>query len=113
MPQVYIRSITGSYMYQKTQFLAGRGVWKISSVACGFSPIKINYSAYLKSLISKINEALYFSIKHGYSHILLKKNNFIYNHLFCCNHTRYCVNMVSVTSASRYITPASRYHPRY
>ena len=25
----------------------------------------------------------------------------------------YCVNMVSVTSASRYITSASRYHPRY
>ena len=25
----------------------------------------------------------------------------------------YCVNMVSVTSASRYITSASRYQPRY
>ena len=40
--------------------------------------------------------------------------------LFCCNHSCYCVNMVSVTpvtlyitSVSRYITPASRYHPRY
>ena len=33
--------------------------------------------------------------------------------LFCCNHTCHCVNMVSVTSASRYITSASRYHPRY
>ena len=29
----------------------------------------------------------------------------------CCNHT--CYGMVSVTSASRYITSASRYHPRY
>ena len=27
--------------------------------------------------------------------------------------SRYCVNMDSVTSASRYITSASRYHPRY
>ena len=36
--------------------------------------------------------------------------------LFCCNHTCHCVNMVSVTSASRYITSASRYikvDPRY
>ena len=33
--------------------------------------------------------------------------------LFCCNHTCNCVNMVSVTSASRYITTASRYYPRY
>ena len=33
--------------------------------------------------------------------------------LFCCNHTCYCVNMVSVTSASRYLTSATRYHPRY
>ena len=27
--------------------------------------------------------------------------------------TCYCLNMVSVTSASRYITPASRYQSRY
>ena len=33
--------------------------------------------------------------------------------LFCCNHTCYCVNIVSATSPSRYITPASRYHQRY
>ena len=33
--------------------------------------------------------------------------------MLCCNHTCYCVNMISVTSASRYITSASRYHPRY
>ena len=39
--------------------------------------------------------------------------NFIYNRLFYCNHTCYCVNMVFVTSASRYITSASGYHPRY
>ena len=33
--------------------------------------------------------------------------------MFCCNHTCYCVNIVFVTSASRYITSASRKHPRY
>ena len=40
--------------------------------------------------------------------------------MFGCIYTCYCVNMVSVTSASRYImsasrdiTSASRYHPRY
>ena len=32
--------------------------------------------------------------------------------LFCCNHTCYCVSMVSVTSAFRYVTSASHYHPR-
>ena len=29
--------------------------------------------------------------------------NFIYNSLFCCNHACYCVCMVFVTSASRYV----------
>ena len=50
----------------------------------------------------------YFIEKNTHTHI-----NFIYNRLFCCNHTCYCVNMVSVTSASRYITPGSRYPPLY
>ena len=43
----------------------------------------------------------------------LKKHKLHLSRLFCCNHTCYCVNMVSVTSASRYITSASCYHPRY
>ena len=38
--------------------------------------------------------------------------SFIYNRLFCCNHTCYCVNMVSVTSASLHIMSVSRYYPR-
>ena len=42
-----------------------------------------------------------------------KKHKLHLSRLFCCNHTCYCVNMVSVASASRYITSASRYHPRY
>ena len=34
----------------------------------------------------------------------------LYNRLFCCNHTCNCVNMVSVTSATRYKASAPRYH---
>ena len=49
-----------STMYQKAPCLAGTGVWKISSVARGFSSIKIDYSYYLKSLISRINEVYVF-----------------------------------------------------
>ena len=42
----------------------------------------------------------------------IEKNiNFIHKRLICWDHTCYCVNMVSVTSASHYITSASRYHP--
>ena len=55
----------------------------------------------------------FFLIKYRYSDILLNKQKLHLSRLFCCNHTCYCVNMVSVTSASRYITSASRYHPRY
>ena len=44
---------------------------------------------------------------------MLKKHKLHLSCLFCCNHTCFCVNMVSVTSVSRYITSASRYHPRY
>ena len=55
---------------------------------------------------------MYFSMQYRYSDILLKKNNinFIYNRLICCNHT--CVCMVSVSSASRYVTSASHYQSR-
>ena len=59
---------------------------------------------------------MYFSIKYRYSDIsdiLLKKHILHLNRFFCCNHTCYCVYMVSVTSASRYITSASCYHPLY
>ena len=56
---------------------------------------------------------LCFLIKYRYSDILLKKHKLHLSRLFCCNYTCDCVKMVSVTSASRYITSASRYHPRY
>ena len=49
---------------------------------------------------------MYFSIFYWKNN----KINFNYNRLFCWNHTCYLVSMVSVTSASRYITSASRYH---
>ena len=58
-------------------------------------------------------KCMYCSIKYRYSDILLKKHKLHLNRLFCCNHICYCVIMVSVTSASRYITSASCYHPRY
>ena len=87
----------------------------MSSVACGFNYIKIDYSDYPKSVFSRINEVYVFSIKYRYSNILLRKNPhyFHLSRLFCCNHTCHCVNMVSVTSVSRYISSASRYHSRY
>ena len=105
-----IRSITLSTMYQKSPAsLAELAYRNLSSVACEFSSIKIDNSDYPKSLISRINEVYEFLNKN----FAINPINFIYNHLICCNHTCYCVNMVSVMSASRYITSASRYHPRY
>ena len=38
--------------------VCGGGI--ISSVACGFSPVKIDYSDYPKSFISRINEVYFF-----------------------------------------------------
>ena len=73
MAWVYVRSITRGTMYQKLHFVSRTGAWKICSVACGFSSIKIDYSDYPKSLISRINEVYVFSIKYRYSDILLKK----------------------------------------
>ena len=44
------------YVPKGSILLAGTGVWKISSVPCGFSYIKVDYNDYTKSLISRINE---------------------------------------------------------
>ena len=54
MTQVYVRSI----IPKRPILLAGTGVSKNSSVACGFSSIKIDYSDYLKRLIIRINEVI-------------------------------------------------------
>ena len=59
-----IRRIARSTMYEKAPFLlTGTGVRKISSVACGFSPIKIDFSDYPKNsiLIDRINEYVFFN----------------------------------------------------
>ena len=73
-------------------------------------------------------KSMYVSIKYRFTDILLKKKhklhysdillkkkqniNFTHNHLVCCNHTCYSADMVSVTSASRYVTSASGYQSR-
>ena len=72
--------------------LARTGVRQISSVACGFSPVKILFSDDLKSLISRINEVNVFFNKISLKGYFTKK--FIYYHLFCCNHTCFCVGVV-------------------
>ena len=98
------------YAPKSSILLAATDVWKISYVAYGYSSIKIDLSDYPKSLFSRINEVYVFFIKYRYSDILLKKKHKLHlSRLFCCNHTCYCFNMVSVTSASRFIMLASRY----
>ena len=50
MAKVYVRNITRSTMLPKSSILlAGTAICKISSVACGLSSIKIDYSVYPKS----------------------------------------------------------------
>ena len=56
-PQVYVRRITRSTMYEKASFVSRNDIRKISSVACVFSPITIHYFDYLKRFINRINEA--------------------------------------------------------
>ena len=104
---------TKYYVPKCSILLAGTGVWKISYVTSEFSFNNIDYSDYPKSLISRINEVYVFFNKISVSQYFIKKHKLHLNCLFCCNDTCYCVNMVSVTSASRYITSTSGYHPRY
>ena len=47
------------------------------------------------------------------SRFFIEKHKLHLSLVFCRNHICYCVSMVSVTSASRYITSALRYHPHY
>ena len=50
-------------MYEKSSvLLAGTGVRKISFLACGFSPVKIQFSEYPERLM----KFMYFSIKCRY-----------------------------------------------
>ena len=101
------------YVWKSSILLGATVVSKISSVACGFSPIEIFFSEYPKSLISRINEVYEFFNKILlYRYFIGKNINFTYNRLFCCNQTCYCVGMVSVTPVSHYVTSASRYQSR-
>ena len=43
---------------------------KMNSVACGFSPVKIDYSDYLKSFFSRITEVYFFPIASFLQHLL-------------------------------------------
>ena len=58
------------YVPKSSILLVGTGIWKISSVACGFSSVKSDYSDYPKSLISGKKTFMFFSIKNRYSNIL-------------------------------------------
>ena len=112
MPGVYKEHYAWYYVPKSSILLAGTGAWKISLIACGFSSIAIDYSDYLKRLISRKMMLMYFSLKYRFSGISLKRHQLHYNCFFCCDHTCYCGNMISVTSASFYLTSASRYLPR-
>ena len=74
------------YVPKSSIFLTGTDVWKISSVACGFSSNKIDYCDYQKSLISRINEVYVFSIKYHYSDISFKPFLLLQSHLLLCKH---------------------------
>ena len=69
MPWVYIRSILRSTT-KKLHSGSQTGVWKISSVACGFSSVKIDYSDYPKKFnlqimfFSILKQFMCFSIKY-------------------------------------------------
>ena len=54
-PWVYIRRITRSTMVEKAPFFSWKTRQEISFEACEFSPIKIDFSDYPESLISRIN----------------------------------------------------------
>ena len=81
MPRVYIRSITRSTMYQKVNFFSRNWRMENSSVACGFSSIKIYYSDYSKRFMSHN----LFSSKFDFE---MLKNKHIYISFFlrslCC-----------------------------
>ena len=81
--------------------LAGTGVRKIYFYSIGFSPIKIHFSDYMKNLICRLNKVYVFFNKILLAIFIEKYIYFVCNRLFCCNHTCYCICMVSVTSVPR------------
>ena len=65
-PRVYEGVFCVVLCTKSSILLAGKGVRKISFLACEFSSIKIHLSDYPKTLISRINEVDVFSIKYSY-----------------------------------------------
>ena len=51
--------------------------------------------------------------KISLSRYFIEKHKLLISPFVLLQYTSYYVNMVSVTSAARYITSASSYHPRY
>ena len=100
---------------EKLNFLTGTAVRKISTVASGFSPIKIHYFDYLKRFINRIHEVYVFFNKISLynSDNLLKKNTHTQNsYITVCFAAITLVIVLTwfpVTSASRYVTSALRY----
>ena len=92
--------------------LARTGGRKVSSVAPGFSPGRINPFFWLPKKFKQQNKWSWCIFQKNYSNILLIKTNFMNNRLICCNHTFYCVCMVPMMSASHNVTSAPRYQSR-
>ena len=77
---------------------------KISSVACGFSPVNIDYSDYPKSLISRINEVYFFhkiSLWHLFYDVYCGMQPFVslQSNLLLCWHGFFDVNVTLSKSA--------------
>ena len=78
------------------------------SVACVFSPVKIQFSDYTKCLISRIKEVyVFFNIPIAF---LIEKTTTQTSIIFIC--FCYCFGMVSVMSVSRYVMSVSLYQSR-
>ena len=74
---------------------------------------KINHSRYALVIWSSLQlTSKQWIITHNSLLELIYFLNIFCNRLFCCNRACYCVDMVSVTSTSRYVTSASHFQSR-
>ena len=116
MPWMYIRALSVALCTEKLHFVSQN--WHMENYF--YSMWVQLYQNRLFWLSEKLNQQNKSSLCIFQQNITIaifywKKTpiNFIYNHLFCCNHTCYCVNIVSLMSASRYTMSVSCYHPSY
>ena len=72
------------YVRKSFNLLAGTGVREMSSVACGFGPIKIHYFDHQKCFIDRINECSDILLKKHKLH--LKHYVMLQSHLLLCWH---------------------------